>query len=222
MSTLRASRRIAARLTPCFALALCFAASALCGPIHKAASSGNQKQVIALLQQDPSLVESRDSLGFTPLHLAAKFNQPAMVALLLANGADVNALSQSRETPLSLALLSYYHKEVVEQLITHGADVNATVYGGANPLMVAVGRNLVYDVQLLLANGANPNAANPRGFTAVHMAVNGSRTEVLKILLDYGADPNAKDSMGYTPLFYAKAGINAKIVELLVAHGGHK
>ena len=166
------------------------------------------------------------------------------MALLLANGADVNAQvtvtdvtvygvqRRSGESPLTLALQSYHHKEVVKLLVTHGADVNSNA---GSPLSLAIDQNLPDDVQLLLANGANPDSAIYGGQTAVHLAVIKGRLQILKLLLDYGANPNAKDGVGYTPLHYIVSapahgsyqrslapGYDNKMIALLVAHGGHK
>jgi ankyrin repeat protein len=226
--------RTAARCIPVsvvLVFLLAVSEAALAGPIHKAARKGDQATVIALLKQNPDLVSSRDSLGYTPLHLAAKYDRPEIVALLLANGADVNAQSDVRyvteyggmshygESPLTLALQSYYHKEVVELLVTHGADVNVELSNANTPLSLAIDRNLPYDVQVLLANGANPDYTIFNGQTAVHRAVLGRKIEILKILLDFGADPNAQDLAHHPPMFYAD---NGKIVTILQAHGGHK
>ena len=176
------------------------------GPIHDAARKGDQATVVDLLKQNPDLVSSRDKMGNTPLHLAALHNQPAVAALLLANGADVNAQNtvaraeRAGETPLGLALMSYEHKEMLELLLTHGAEVNVMLSGGTTPLSRAIDRDLPYDVELLLANGADPNATGYYGQTPVHLAIFHARTRVLELLLDYGADPNAKDWDGHTPL----------------------
>jgi ankyrin repeat protein len=210
---------------------LAVSGAALAGPIHNAARKGDKAAVIALLKQNPNLVSSKDSLGYTPLHLAAKYNRPEIVALLLANGADVNAQAGVRyvtnyggqqhygETPLMLALLSYYHKEVVELLVAHGADVNVELNNGSTPLSRAIDLNLPSDVQILMANGANPDYAIFNGQTTVHRAVTEHKIEILKVLLDYGADPNAKDLAGHTPMFYTE---NDKLTAILRAHGGHK
>jgi ankyrin repeat protein len=205
-------------------LGLASTAIGLCGPIHDAARKGDEAKVTALLEANPELVFSRDKFGNTPLHLAAEHDQPAVAALLLANGADVNArnidenrapaVTNAGETPLGLALLSYHHKEMVELLLTHGADVNM-LSGGVPPLYRAVQRDLPADVELLLANGADPNSWN-----AVHYAVLHDKIRVLEILLDYGADPNAKDWWGHTPLYYAKSNSHEKAAALLRAHGG--
>lgn len=233
-------------------LALCFAGTtiALCGPIHDAARKGDEAKVIALLKQNPDLVSSTDKLGNTPLHIAALHDQPAIAALLIANGADVNAhntplgheviassyFSQKAdrdfnqraygETPLTLALLSYHHKEMLELLLTHGADPNAYVHIGVTPLQRAIERDLPYDVELLLANGADPDAINLGGSSSVLWAVLHGKTRILELLLDAGANPNAKDGAGHTPMFYAQngyggMGANEKAVTLLRTHGGH-
>jgi ankyrin repeat protein len=234
MSVLCRMTGIAARGVPvAVAVVFLLAASgmALAGSIHKAARKGDKKAVIALLKQNPDLVSSKDSLGFTALDLAAKYDQPEIVALLLANGADVNAqvrvwditnhgLEQhAGESPLTLALQSYLHKEVVGMLLTHGADVNVELSNGGTPLSLAIDQDLPHDVQVLLANGANPDYAIMNGQTAVHRAVLQHKIKILKILLDYGADPNIKDMGQHPPMFYTD---NDKLMSLLQAHGGHK
>ena len=217
-----------------FVLMLACSGKALCGPIHNAVRKGDQAKVIELLKQNPDLVSSRDSLGKTPLHIAAQHDQTAIAALLLANGADVNAQVQvarpfdfggethQGETPLTLALLSYHHKEMVELLVTHGADVNVMLNTVATPLLRAIEQNLPDDALLLLANGANPDRQHWNGQTMVHLAVQQGRSVILKMLLDYGADPNAKDDNGHTPMFYAPDNPHDRIVLLLRKYGGHR
>jgi cytohesin len=214
-------------------LAICFTSSvALCGPIHDAARKGDQNKVVALLAQNPELVFSRDNFGNTPLHLAALHNRPAVAALLLANGADVNArnnppaswFNQERnqfgETPLTLALQSYEHKDILQLLLTHGADPNVMLSDGGTPLHRAVSRDLPDDVELLLANGADPDAKGSNWQSPLLFAVMGDRIKILEILLDYGADPNVKDMAGHTALYYAKTNSHEKAAALLRAHGG--
>lgn len=243
-----------ARSAAIFALCISGTTTALCGPIHDATRKGDQAKVIALLKENPDLVSSRDNLGNTPLHIAALHDQPAIAALLIANGADVNAhntppgheviaskyLSQKSdadfnqkaygETPLTLALLSYHHKEMIELLLTQGADPNAYVHIGVTPLQRAIERDLPYDVELLLANGADPDAINTTGFTAAGWAVMHGQTKILELLLDAGADANAK-IWGKTLMYwaensfhsyYGETSSNEKAIAILRAHGGHK
>ena len=179
-----------------------------------------------MLKENPDLVSRKDKLGNTPLHIAALHNQVAIAALLLANDADVNAQTVHGETPLTLALLSFHHKEMLELLLTHGADPNA--FNQGTPLQRAIERDIPYDVELLLANGADPDLGS---WSAVHMAIMHGRTKILEILLDYGANPNTIDGAGHTPMYYAENGYrsyygesssNERAIEILRAHGGHK
>ena len=235
-------------------LVLCCASAnlALCGPIQDAVRKGNEAKVVALLKENPNLVSSKDKFGNTPLHIAALHDQPAIAALLIANGADVNAQNdpqpvdvlcaprsnddfyretpRTSETPLSLALLSFHHKEIVDLLLTHGADPNISLHGGITVLYRAVECNLPYDVELLLANGADPDTINLSGGTLVHYAVTHRLTHILELLLDSGANANAKDRAGHTPMFYAQNAYrsyygetspNEKAIAILKAHGGH-
>jgi hypothetical protein len=74
--------------------------------------------------------------GETPLHHAAHGGHPEIVKLLLARGAEVNAVDESYEaTPLGWALYGYLHPspeangaqphEVVEMLVGAGAGIEA-------------------------------------------------------------------------------------------------
>jgi len=71
-------------------------------------------------------------LGMTPLHVTAWFGHKELTELLLAKGADVNAMADGGLTPLHTAALGGY-KEIAELLIAKGADVNAIGPDGKTP-----------------------------------------------------------------------------------------
>ena len=219
---------------------------AVCDPIHKAVEKGQEAEVVALLKADPGLVSSRDKMGNTPLHVAALHNRLEVAALLLANGADVNAENYQKvelrdhkwrrwgETPLSLALWAYNNKDMVTLLLTHGADPNVVLSGGVTPIYRAVQRNLPEDVALLLANNANPNVDYSNS-TPLIQAVLQDERPIVQILLAGGADPNMVDIAGHTPLFYAETPPNTDpkyvarmyvsdpgMIAMLRAHGAHR
>ena len=60
--------------------------------------------------------------GWTPLHYAATGPEPKVVALLLERGARIDAASPIRSTPLMMAA-KYGHEASVDLLISRGADV---------------------------------------------------------------------------------------------------
>jgi len=59
--------------------------------------------VRVLLEADAAVTHT-SATGDTPLHAAAATNQPAVIALLVQRGADVNAKNKNAQTPLSLTL----------------------------------------------------------------------------------------------------------------------
>ena len=70
--------------------------------IHNAARVGNVGRVGKLLAKNPSLVNSRDASGNTPLHCAIGYFELGVVEQLLAHGADVNAPGANGTTPLHI------------------------------------------------------------------------------------------------------------------------
>ncbi len=77
----------------------------------------------ALIEKYGADVETRDSLGRTPLHTAAMTGHLAIVELLLRNGADVDAVIEGQDieiTPLYLAV-QFNKNNVAETLRMHGA-----------------------------------------------------------------------------------------------------
>jgi ankyrin repeat protein len=236
--TVRESRRSGSHSVHPLCVALLVLACAmpvLCGPIHDAAEKGKVEKVVALLQANPELVSSLDNFGNTPLHLAARNNQLEVARILIANGADVNAMSHHSiqsvgMTPLHAALLSYHHKEMVELLISRGADVNAGDTSKATPLHYAVRNDLMLDAKLLLANGAEVNARDSHSASPLHWAVGSHHLDMVKLLVSSDADVNAIS--GCTPLRWAVAQErvseremltdNTKMIEFLRSHGARE
>jgi ankyrin repeat protein len=108
------------------------------------------------------LAESRDAIrrfsgdGFTALHLAAFFAQPACVQALIDAGADVNAVARNpmSVTPLHSAAAASC-LPCAQALIQGGADVNARQSGGFVPLDAALQNGDSALESALLAAGAD-------------------------------------------------------------------
>ncbi|MBO0870733.1 MAG: ankyrin repeat domain-containing protein [Micromonosporaceae bacterium] len=118
------------------------------------------------LLADGAAVDGRTPDGFTPLQLAAYFGAPATVELLIAAGAEVDAVAANpmRIQPLHAAAAGQ-HPEVVRILLRAGADPNGRQQGGWTPLHAAAQHGDTALVELLLAAGTDPDATNDEGTT---------------------------------------------------------
>ena len=152
------------------------------------------------------------------LGCAAAFNNKELALLLIAKGADVNALSQSGVTRLHLAAENN-SKDVAQLLIAKGADVNAKTQSDATPLHWAVRNNSKDIAQLLIAKGADVNARDKEGETPLLRAAKNNSKDIAQLLIAKGADVNARDKEGETPLLWAAMNKWKDIAQLLIAKG---
>lgn len=141
------------------------------------------------------------------------------MSLLLANGADINAVNNERDTALCVAAL-YGNEEIVKILLENGADIEAASlsFGGSSPLAKAVFDGHESTVRLLLENGANAHVkSTDDGWTLLHETVFFDRPDgIIKPLLNKRLDMEAMNHSGHTPLTVAvQTGCHAKVRFLL-------
>ena len=165
----------------------------------------------------------------TALHVAVKHNRLEVVRLLVAHGADVNAVTKSQQTPLHYATTyKFLNLELIQFLVEHGANVNGNG-PGSTPLYRAFrwDRDPLPVVEFLLENGADVNAASrDRKRTPVDMAVFllGSPTDhlpLIEVLLRFGADVNPvpPNTEREPPLPEVALHGNVPVARLLLAAG---
>ncbi len=139
------------------------------------------------------------------------------VQLLLDRGANVNAVSQEKNSPLLLALNLPNTLPVVRALLAKGADVNQADAKGNTPLIAAGFNGNLEVVQTLLAKGADPKAKTKRELTYLNAIAFGNNAEAVKWALRQGLD--AKDPKAefllIGPVMYGQF----DVVRLLLAQG---
>ncbi|KAJ5166248.1 uncharacterized protein N7482_005029 [Penicillium canariense] len=162
-------------------------AADLTAALCRSCQQGKTAVVQALLESGRCDLNATVS-GDTPLFLAARKLEPAIVNLLLQHGADVtvNSLNISRspaagdKAPMSTPLhgvvdnLRRYQgktdvsslEEIMGMLLDAGCDINAQDFRGETVLLSCLHQEVAV-VQFLLQRGADPNIVNGRGNNAM-------------------------------------------------------
>jgi ankyrin repeat protein len=236
------------------AMATIAADAPLAVAVTRAIRSGDLPALRRLLREHPELgaarlADDRGTASRTLLHVATDWpgqfpNGPAVVAALVAAGADVDArfVGPHTETPLHWAASSD-DVEVLDALVDAGADLEApgAVLGGGTPLADAVGFGQWRAARRLLERGARTTlwqaaalglldrveahltAAEPPSpdevTHAFWQACHGGQRQVAEYLLDRGADLNWVGWNDRTPLDIAAAQGADELVEWLRSQG---
>lgn len=196
--------------------------------IHRAVKAGEMETIRTILDTDSSAISSRDAKGLTPLHLAVAGGHTDIVALLLEQGADTEAITPaggtyaaSEFTALDMAIWESDfwigvrgNWAMVDFLLEHGA---------AYTLVIAAARGDAARVDEILAGDpGRVNTAQANGRKALSAAVQFGHLDLAKRLLDAGADPNLPEGR-YVPrgaaLYFAARDKHYDLVSLLLERG---
>ena len=166
--------------------------------MFEAAALGQTQRVSELLSQSPSIVNKYSADGFTALHFAAYFLQPAVANVLIEQRADVAAVAKNPTKVMPLhSAASSRNVAVVRQLLEHGAPANARQQAGWTPLHAAAQNGDLETLDLLLRHGADPNARNDDGKTPTDLAQEKGYEQIIRKLLPapsiYGSAPTTND-----------------------------
>lgn len=156
--------------------------------VFEATALGRTGRLTELLSQEPALAKAWSADGFTPLHLAAFFNQETAARLLLQSGAEVAAVARNpmKVMPLHSAAAGR-SLAVVRALVEHGALANARQEQGWTALHAAAQDGDKPMVELLLKHGADRALANDQGATALSVAREKGHTEIVNLLTTVGS-----------------------------------
>lgn len=161
--------------------------------LHLAVIHGHDELVRKFIDRGASGDINRGDINrMAALHYAAKSGNPAVVQLLLGEGAEVDIADKLSRTPLHLAL--QYGCAAVEALLRGGARVHVSDKYKRTPLHL-VGRSEEGEevVGLLLERGAEVEAVDKYGRTPLHMAGHYGREGVWRRLIEGGAKADAVD-----------------------------
>ncbi len=151
--------------------------------VFEAAALGKNERVAELLAGQPGLASAYAPDGFTPLGLAAFFGHREVVELLLARGADVNAVSRNATGYTALTgAVAKGDAAIVAALLAAGANANYRYAKGHSPLHEAAVSGNSALVKLLLEHGADPNARMDDGKMPADLAAARGHEELAKQL----------------------------------------
>ncbi len=173
----------------------------------KATYGGNHALTMAAMNGHKGMVELliRRNADITPIILASALQRAAehgrleVARVLIASGADLNAVIPGTGTAL-ISAISRGNEAMVELLLEHHADPNELDQNGYSPLAAAIGLRNESLISKLLARGANVNVIVSGMGTVLHQALGASNSnragwlKVVPLLLEHGGSVDAKIS----------------------------
>lgn len=215
--------------------------------VYHYAATSTKEIILALGSGLPNSLNSRNSNGHTPIHVACQNDKPECVKALLLIGADVN-IPASEGQPSSPGYVGdFLHnkpnvlhaedmkfggtplhwsrsREVIAALIETNCDIDALNFDGRTALHVMVMRKRLPCVVALLSHMASVNIVDNDGNTPLHLAVEAETPTIVQALIGFGADIDARNWKAETPMH--KANIDTtdgnKIIYLLHAVGAQR
>jgi ankyrin repeat protein len=190
--------------------------------LHWAAQRGDVELAKTLLYAGANMKATTRVGGYTPLLIASKIGDAAMVETLTASGADANTATVNGTTALMFAAQAG-NAEAVKALIAHGANVNAAEkVKGETALTFAAAYGRADVIRVLTAKGADPKVTT-KGMDLA--AFNKEEQERLLMFQQQaaqgrGGEPAQGGRRGFNP--NAKPGIDRQYnyTELVAYWGG--
>ncbi|XP_045408563.1 putative ankyrin repeat domain-containing protein 19 [Lemur catta] len=183
-------------------------------PIHTAACLGDVEKVESILSREPYILNEKDWVHRTALHLASAKGHAEVVRLLVNRKCQLNRHDNKRRTALIKAV-QCQEEECVTVLLRGGADPNfQDVYGNAALHYAAYHQNVPI-AEKLLSGGAYIDPKNKSHLTPLLLAVSEKKEEMVDFLVKKGANINAVDKLKRSALELAKDSESSRIVSLL-------
>ncbi len=173
------------------------------------AADGDVEAVRAALAAAPGLANEYEEYHYQPttvmtmLHVAARWDEVEVMALLLAAGADPGALAppkKGRMTPMHCA--GRGKGAAIKLLLARGVDPNFCVKRGTTALYGAAYNGNLEGCRLLLEAGADPDG-HPSTSIPLFAAAMESQVAVIELLLQSGAALHPKNRKKETALHHA-------------------
>lgn len=148
----------------------------------------------------PSMIDSKDADGRTPLSWAAARGDSKSVEALLRHGASPDTPDRIGQGPLRQAIKAH-DASCAKLLLAYGAKVDQRDDWSQTCLLACMYYpNPASFAGPFIAAGAQVNVRCCQGRSPVMEAVNKNSVDALRLLLHHGADVNCANDAGATPL----------------------
>jgi ankyrin repeat protein len=189
--------------------------------LHAAAARGDVATIERLVRQG-AVLNGRDAYNRTPLIVATFERKHLAASALIAAGANINALENSRYDMLTIAAVADDY-QMVQLAIRAGAGLVSSPYDGT-ALIASADLGHVAIVRERIAAGAPLDHVNNLGWTALIEAIvlgdgGYDHTSIVGDLIAAGADVNLADGNSTNPLTLARQRGYAAIITLLEKAG---
>ena len=184
----------------------------------QAAEVGDANAVAIALRAGAN-IEARDAHDRTALLLAATYDQIPVANVLVAMGANPNALDDRHDTPWLVTGVTG-RVAMLEALLPANPDLTIrNRFGGLSPIPASERGHVDY-VRRVVLTGVDLNHVNDLGWTALLEAVilgdgGPNHQEVVQILLAAGADRDIADRAGVSALQHAEQRGQNEVARLL-------
>lgn len=185
--------------------------------LHVAAASGDTA-IFELIVKQTKWVDSYDTLGWSPLHIAAYHGHAAIIKLWFEhmNNTDLSEKDKEKHTPFYLAVLGG-HTEcaslILERLIQNSPN------DGSLKVLSAALHGETDKIATTIMSGGSISVTGECGLTALHLAASSGKSECVGQLLKLGADVNCVDLLSKSPLHHAACRGDIPTVSILLEHG---
>ncbi|KAJ4361129.1 uncharacterized protein N0V89_001698 [Didymosphaeria variabile] len=189
-------------------------------PLYDATYQGRVEIVETLIKAgaDVNIFEDDDE-GWWPVHAA--FDNPQIMKLLLAHGANVNARTCDGDTALYLAT-KWGYEDCVAEILKHKPELNCLIRD-STILFRAVDGDELGIAGLLLDAGEDPchPATKAANALLLHECVENEHVDLLKRLLLYNFDLEHVDELGRTALNCLSSAKDIPTLRLLLRRGAN-
>lgn len=200
----------------------------------------DKREMIQFLIQSGAQLGRFDSYGFTPIHYAASLADAESISILLENGADPEAKSNSNsygyvhlmpfhilamlKSPVSdneKALFEEKRLRCAKVLLAKGASVDAKADFVYTPLQFAVKAGATAFVKFLVERGATGEVWDIGGNGLMHYAASDANTDLIDYFSTKGFDINRKNVAHETPFHIAALKSATNVIEKLAELKAH-